>query len=125
MYSAWYTVRCPSGSDFFKHETAQVFELYRTAKTLTTRPSALLGVDPDDVWLAFEIDHAVTGLGLYIESKLEEYDDHGKRRYPSLAAVLATRRLKPRTPKPPPPPKRADAPKRELIRPTFRPRRRP
>ncbi len=102
-----------------------MFELYRTAKTLATRPSALLGIDPEQDWLAFEVDHAVAGLGQYIEAKLEDYDDKGKRRYTSLAAVLATRRLKPSTTKPPPPPKRADAPKRELIRPTFRPRKKP
>lgn len=66
-----------------------MYQLWRTAKALAIRPSDLLAIEQDDL-LRFEIDQAVSGLGMYVDNKLEEVDKNLKRKYPTPAAVFAT-----------------------------------
>lgn len=69
----------------------QVYQLWQTSTSYHIRPSDLLSI-PNDLInevLRFEIDNAVAGLGNYVDGKLQEMDAKGKRKYKTLAAVLA------------------------------------
>jgi len=51
---------------------------------------------PDNALVRFELDSAVSGLGNYVDAKLQEYTPKGKRKYTTLAAVFALADVKPK-----------------------------
>lgn len=68
-----------------------MYNLWKTATSLSVRPSDLVGIPTtvDRELERFEFDNAVSFVGRYLDSKLEEYlPDSVKRRYTSLQAVL-------------------------------------
>ena len=89
-----------SGLPFFRNKL-QVYQLWQTATSYHIRPSDLLNIPADLAHevLRFEIDNAVAGLGNYIDGKLQEMDAKGRRKYKTLAAVLALALPLPVTPR--------------------------
>lgn len=55
------------------------------AKTYSTRPSVIVGIEND--WQAYQFDSAVLLFGVFIENKLEERNKSGKPKY-KLADLL-------------------------------------
>lgn len=60
-----------------------------TSKSLSQRPSDLVGIDPDNTYERFEFDQAVSGLGRFVDGKLEQlHPKTFKPMYPNLESVL-------------------------------------
>ena len=52
-----------------------LWSLWKTSQAFGARPSFVLGVDPEDTWLCFQVDLAVARLGEHVEMRLRELDE--------------------------------------------------
>ncbi len=55
---------------------------------IATLSQHLTKIPPTDTWTCYQFDSAVTHFGHWVESKMMESDDKGRRKYDSIAELL-------------------------------------
>jgi len=72
-----------------------MWKLYRQTKAFNRPPSAVMGIDPENVWLCWQFDNAVETFGSWVEGKLSERNSKGKPKHEIEDLLKLPRRIKP------------------------------